>query len=83
MARGSPRRNCGGSSGSSESRGPLATSRPTRLETARPGISRRLERVMWCAWWLRVGDWRVRFAHDDERRYLDVLRVSPRGKAYR
>jgi mRNA-degrading endonuclease RelE of RelBE toxin-antitoxin system len=32
---------------------------------------------------LRVGDWRVRFTHDDERRYLDVLRVLPRGKTYR
>lgn len=32
---------------------------------------------------LRVGDWRVRFARDDERRLLQVLRVLPRGKAYR
>lgn len=30
---------------------------------------------------LRVGDWRVRFARDEERR-LVVLRVLPRGKAY-
>jgi mRNA-degrading endonuclease RelE of RelBE toxin-antitoxin system len=32
---------------------------------------------------LRVGDWRVRFARDDEHRLLHVLRVLPRGKAYR
>jgi len=32
---------------------------------------------------LRVGDWRVRFARDDEHRLLHVLRVMPRGKAYR
>jgi mRNA-degrading endonuclease RelE of RelBE toxin-antitoxin system len=32
---------------------------------------------------LRVGDWRVRFARDDERPLLHVLRVLPRGKAYR
>lgn len=32
---------------------------------------------------LRVGDWRVRFARDDEQRVLQVLRVLPRGKAYR
>jgi mRNA interferase RelE/StbE len=32
---------------------------------------------------LRVGDWRVRFALDKEHSLLDVLRVLPRGKAYR
>jgi mRNA interferase RelE/StbE len=32
---------------------------------------------------LRVGDWRVRFALDEEHRLLHVLRVLPRGKAYR
>ena len=32
---------------------------------------------------LRVGDWRVRFAREDEHRLLHVLRVMPRGKAYR
>jgi mRNA interferase RelE/StbE len=32
---------------------------------------------------LRVGDWRVRFNRDEERRVLNVLRVLPRGKAYR
>jgi len=32
---------------------------------------------------LRVGDWRIRFAQDAERRVLDVLRVLKRDKAYR
>lgn len=32
---------------------------------------------------LRVGDWRVRFARDDEHGQMHVLRVLPRGKAYR
>ena len=32
---------------------------------------------------LRVGDWRIRFSRDDEHRLLNVLRVMPRGKAYR
>jgi mRNA interferase RelE/StbE len=32
---------------------------------------------------LRVGDWRVRFNRDEEHRLLNVLRVLPRGKAYR
>lgn len=32
---------------------------------------------------LRVGDWRVRFARDEERPLLHVLRVLPRDKAYR
>lgn len=32
---------------------------------------------------LRVGDWRVRFARDEESPLLHVLRVLPRGKAYR
>lgn len=32
---------------------------------------------------LRVGDWRIRFAQDAERRLLDVLRVLRRDKAYR
>lgn len=32
---------------------------------------------------LRVGDWRVRFARDGEHHLIHVLRVMPRGKAYR
>lgn len=33
-------------------------------------------------WRLRVGDWRVRFTRDDEQ-LVHVLRVLPRGRAYR
>ncbi|HEV8241771.1 MAG TPA: type II toxin-antitoxin system RelE/ParE family toxin [Thermoanaerobaculia bacterium] len=32
---------------------------------------------------LRIGDWRLRFSRDEERQVLHVLRVLPRGKAYR
>ncbi|WP_067936518.1 type II toxin-antitoxin system RelE family toxin [Alicyclobacillus kakegawensis] len=32
---------------------------------------------------LRVGDWRVRFTVDTEVRILAVLRVLPRGEAYK
>lgn len=32
---------------------------------------------------LRVGDWRVRFERDAEKREIVVLRVLPRGKAYK
>jgi mRNA interferase RelE/StbE len=32
---------------------------------------------------LRVGDWRVRFDYDHEHRALIVLRVLPRGRAFR
>lgn len=31
---------------------------------------------------LRVGDWRGRFAFDDEHRVIVVLGVLPRGRAY-
>jgi mRNA interferase RelE/StbE len=34
-------------------------------------------------WRLRVGDWRVRFRYESTTRSLDVLRVLPRGEAYR
>ncbi len=34
-------------------------------------------------WRLRVGDWRVRFERDRGERIIYVLRVLPRGKAYR
>lgn len=33
-------------------------------------------------WRLRVGEWRVRFAFDEDRRLIVVLRVLPRGRAY-
>ncbi|MFN8525031.1 MAG: hypothetical protein U0821_18200 [Chloroflexota bacterium] len=32
---------------------------------------------------MRVGDWRVRFSVDDAARVVYVLRVLPRGRAYR
>jgi mRNA interferase RelE/StbE len=34
-------------------------------------------------WRLRVGDWRVRFRYDYPTRTLEVLRILPRGQAYR
>lgn len=34
-------------------------------------------------WRLRVGDWRVRFQRDPETGVVSVLRVLPRGRAYR
>jgi mRNA interferase RelE/StbE len=34
-------------------------------------------------WRLRVGDWRVRFRYDHPARTLEVLRILPRGQAYR
>ena len=34
-------------------------------------------------WRLRVGDWRVRFVRDSETGVVYVVRVLPRGRAYR
>ena len=34
-------------------------------------------------WRLRVGDWRVRFHYNYVTRTLEVLRILPRGQAYR
>jgi mRNA interferase RelE/StbE len=34
-------------------------------------------------WRLRVGDWRVRFTEDQAGQTIIVLRVLPRGGAYR
>jgi len=34
-------------------------------------------------WRLRVGDWRVRFMLSADGRSVEVLRVLPRGRAYR
>jgi mRNA interferase RelE/StbE len=34
-------------------------------------------------WRLRVGDWRVRMRYDDAHRTVVVVRVLPRGRAYR
>jgi mRNA-degrading endonuclease RelE of RelBE toxin-antitoxin system len=35
------------------------------------------------AWRLRVGDWRIRLRYDQTTRTLVVLRILPRGQAYR
>ena len=34
-------------------------------------------------WRLRVGDWRIRFERDHDARIVRILRVLPRGRAYR
>ncbi len=34
-------------------------------------------------WRLRVGDWRVRFRRDRSRGLVEIVRVLPRGRAYR
>lgn len=34
-------------------------------------------------WRLRVGDWRIRFIRDTELRVIRIIRVLPRGSAYR
>lgn len=34
-------------------------------------------------WRLRVGDWRIRFTRDPKTGMIQVLRVLPRGRAYR
>lgn len=34
-------------------------------------------------WRLRVGDWRVRFRLSHDGQWVDVLRILPRGRAYR
>lgn len=34
-------------------------------------------------WRLRVGDWRIRFERDAETGVVHVIRVLPRGRAYR
>ena len=32
---------------------------------------------------LRVGDWRIIFTRDDKAQVIDVLRIVPRGQAYK
>lgn len=34
-------------------------------------------------WRLRVGNWRVRFRLSNDQQSVDVLRILPRGRAYR
>lgn len=54
------------------------------LHTDAPaGNIRRLTGVSPPEWRLRVGDWRVRFNRDIETRTVLILRVLPRGSAYR
>ena len=53
-----------------------------RLAATGHGDVRRLEGAI-REWRLRVGDWRVRFSHEPDQSTLTVLRVLPRGRAYR
>jgi mRNA interferase RelE/StbE len=53
-----------------------------RLAATGQGDVRRLEGPE-REWRLRVGDWRVRFTHDFDQQTVTVLRVLPRGRAYR
>ena len=53
-----------------------------RLATTGQGDTQRLRGVA-DEWRLRVGDWRVRFRYDATTRTLEVLRILPRGEAYR
>jgi mRNA interferase RelE/StbE len=54
-----------------------------RLAEADLGDVKRLQGVDPPEWRLRAGDWRVRFTYDFEARTIIVLRVLPRGRAYR
>ena len=54
-----------------------------RLATTGQGDVRRLHGVNPPEWRLRVGEWRVRFAYDAAAHTIQVLRVLPRGRAYR
>lgn len=53
-----------------------------RLADAGQGDVTRLQGIA-DEWRLRVGDWRVRFRYDHPARTLTVLRILPRGQAYR
>lgn len=54
-----------------------------RFAQTEHGDVTRLEHVITPEWRLRVGDWRVRFQYDYDARTIHVLRVLPRGRAYR
>jgi len=54
-----------------------------RLAATEQGDVTRLHGVVPPEWRLRVGDWRVRFQYAHEQRTLHILRVLPRGRAYR
>jgi mRNA interferase RelE/StbE len=49
------------------------------VDDPRTGDIRKLSSSQWR---LRVGEWRVRFSFDEERRVIVILRVLPRGRAY-
>lgn len=54
------------------------------LKTDPPtGDIRRLTGVAPPQWRLRVGDWRVRFNRVPETQTVLILRILPRGRAYR
>jgi len=53
------------------------------LAEADRGDVKRLRGALPPEWRLRVGDWRVRFQYDYDTRTIHVLRVLPRGRAYR
>lgn len=52
-----------------------------RIAEGHPADVVRLADVQPPEWRLRVGDWRVRFRYAAGR--IEILRVLPRGKAYR
>ncbi len=54
-----------------------------RLAATERGDVTRLHGVEPPEWRLRVGDWRVRFQYDYDSHTMRVLRVLPRGRAYR
>lgn len=54
-----------------------------RLADTGQGDVRKLTGVTPPEYRLRVGDYRVRFTHDAAADVLNVLRVLPRGEAYR
>ena len=54
-----------------------------RLAETEQGDVKRLEHVDPPEWRLRVGDWRVRFVFNYATRTIEVLRVLPRGRAFR
>ena len=54
----------------------------TQLAETGQGAVTRLQGVS-DEWRLRVGDWRIRFRYDYPARTLEILRILPRGEAYR
>jgi mRNA interferase RelE/StbE len=54
-----------------------------RLAEAKQGTVTRLQGIDPPEWRLRIGDLRVRFQYDHQAHAINVLRVLPRGRAYR